>query len=129
MGAAARGRADVVVVTDDNPRSEDPAEIRAAVLAGATGRPRAASGAGATATVIDAGSARSEADRRGHRPAPSLAAAQPGGAAVDTVVVLGKGHEKGQEIHGVKHPFDDRDAVRAALAAVGYATEAIGDPA
>jgi UDP-N-acetylmuramoyl-L-alanyl-D-glutamate--2,6-diaminopimelate ligase len=34
---------------------------------------------------------------------------------VDTVVVLGKGHEKGQEIHGVKHPFDDRDAVRAAL--------------
>ena len=37
---------------------------------------------------------------------------------VDTVVVLGKGHEKGQEIRGVKHPFDDRDAVRAALAAV-----------
>ena len=36
---------------------------------------------------------------------------------VDTVVVLGKGHEKGQEIHGVKHPFDDREAVRAALGA------------
>jgi UDP-N-acetylmuramoyl-L-alanyl-D-glutamate--2,6-diaminopimelate ligase len=36
---------------------------------------------------------------------------------VDTVVVLGKGHEKGQEIHGVKHPFDDRDAVRSALSA------------
>ena len=40
-----------------------------------------------------------------------------GSSGVDTVVVLGKGHEKGQEIHGVKHPFDDRDAVRAALSA------------
>ena len=40
-----------------------------------------------------------------------------GSSGVDTVVVLGKGHEKGQEIHGVKHPFDDRDAVRSALSA------------
>jgi UDP-N-acetylmuramoyl-L-alanyl-D-glutamate--2,6-diaminopimelate ligase len=40
-----------------------------------------------------------------------------GPAGTDTVVVLGKGHEKGQEIHGVKHPFDDRDAVRSALSA------------
>jgi UDP-N-acetylmuramoyl-L-alanyl-D-glutamate--2,6-diaminopimelate ligase len=38
---------------------------------------------------------------------------------IDTIVILGKGHEKGQEIHGVKHPFDDREAARAALAAAG----------
>ena len=111
MGAAAARRADVVVVTDDNPRSEDPAEIRSAVIAGAreavgdgrAGRPRSST----------AGRARA----RSPRPSPSRWSAGQD-RPVDTVVVLGKGHEKGQEIHGVKHPFDDRDAVRAALAAV-----------
>jgi UDP-N-acetylmuramoyl-L-alanyl-D-glutamate--2,6-diaminopimelate ligase len=68
----------------------------------------------ARATEIIDGGTRSSAIAE----AIALAVADPGDdRPVDTVVVLGKGHEKGQEIHGVKHPFDDRDAVRAALAA------------
>jgi len=111
MGAAAALRADVVVVTDDNPRTEDPAAIRAAVVAGA--REVVRSG-GATATEIIDGGSRSDAIAE----AVALAVVASGeNQPVDTVVVLGKGHEKGQEIHGVKHPFDDRDALRAALAA------------
>ena len=117
MGAAAARRADVVVVTDDNPRSEEPGDIRAAVMAGA--RETVASGQARATDIIDGGS-RVQRDRRGRRhrrPRSRL------GDGVDTVVVLGKGHEKGQEIHGVKHPFDDREAVRAALgAALGAAT-------
>ncbi|MER7074101.1 UDP-N-acetylmuramoyl-L-alanyl-D-glutamate--2,6-diaminopimelate ligase [Terrabacter sp. NPDC000476] len=112
MGAAAARRADVVVVTDDNPRSEDPAAIRAAVVAGA--REAVAAGSAVATEIIDGG-ARPSAIAE----AVALAVLGAGaGSPVDTVVVLGKGHEKGQEIHGVKHPFDDRDAVRAALAAV-----------
>jgi UDP-N-acetylmuramoyl-L-alanyl-D-glutamate--2,6-diaminopimelate ligase len=112
MGAAAARQADVVVVTDDNPRSEDPADIRAAVVAGAREQVRA--GAARATEIIDGGS-------RSSAIAEAIALAVVGSSKdspVDTVVVLGKGHEKGQEIHGVKHPFDDRDAVRAALAAV-----------
>jgi UDP-N-acetylmuramoyl-L-alanyl-D-glutamate--2,6-diaminopimelate ligase len=112
MGAAAARQADVVVVTDDNPRSEDPAEIRSAVIAGAQEQVRG--GTGRASEIIDGGT-RSSAIAE----AIALALAGTGeDRPVDTVVVLGKGHEKGQEIHGVKHPFDDRDAVRAALAAV-----------
>jgi UDP-N-acetylmuramoyl-L-alanyl-D-glutamate--2,6-diaminopimelate ligase len=113
MGAAAARRADVVVVADDNPRSEDPATIRAAVVEGA--RAQVASGDATASEIIDGG-ARASAVAE----AVALAVVGSGEQAedVDTVVVLGKGHEKGQEIHGVKHPFDDRDAVRAALAAV-----------
>jgi len=112
MGAAAARRADVVVVTDDNPRSEDPAEIRSAVIAGA--REEVGAGAARASEIIDGGT-RSSAIAE----AIALAVVSTGeDHPVDTVVVLGKGHEKGQEIHGVKHPFDDRDAVRAALAAV-----------
>lgn len=111
MGAAAARQADVVVVTDDNPRSEDPAQIRAAVVAGARAVVR---DGGARATDIIDGGTRASAIAE----AIALAVVDPGDdRPVDTVVVLGKGHEKGQEIHGVKHPFDDRDAVRAALAA------------
>ena len=112
MGAAAARQADVVVVTDDNPRTEDPADIRAAVIAGAREQVRA--GTGRACDIIDGG-ARSSAIAE----AIALAVVDSGqDRPVDTVVVLGKGHEKGQEIHGVKHPFDDRDAVRAALAAI-----------
>lgn len=113
MGRAAAERADVVVVTDDNPRSEDPGAIRGAVLAGA--RRAVAEGTATAVQVIDGGS-RSQAIAE----AIALTAldASPG-QQVDTVVVLGKGHEKGQEIAGVKHPFDDRDAVRSALSAAG----------
>jgi len=92
MGEIAARLADVLVVTDDNPRSEDPAAIRAAVLAGATEVPE-----GARAEVHEVG------DRRA---AIRLAVSRAG--AGDTVVVAGKGHETGQEVHGTVHPFDDR---------------------
>jgi len=99
MGEIAATLADVVIVTDDNPRSEDPAAIRAAVLAGARGH---------RAEVCE------EGDRRlAIRAALSLA--EPG----DIVLVAGKGHETGQEVAGVVHPFDDRDVVREELAALG----------
>ena len=129
MGMAAGRRADVVIVTDDNPRSEDPATIREAVLAGAR---RAVREGGATATeVLDGGSRtqaiteavamavrdRTDSCASSHSSDSGGTTGSSGSGAVDTVVVLGKGHEKGQEIHGVKHPFDDRDAVRSALSA------------
>ncbi|MFT3877272.1 MAG: UDP-N-acetylmuramoyl-L-alanyl-D-glutamate--2,6-diaminopimelate ligase [Propioniciclava sp.] len=88
MGRAAAEGADVVVVTDDNPRSEDPAAIRAAVLAGA----REVAGVEA----IDGGPRRDAI-------ALALRLARPG----DWVAVLGKGHETGQEIAGATSPFDD----------------------
>ena len=110
MGAAAARLADVVVVTDDNPRSEDPAAVRAAVLAGATAPGGGPGGSGPSAQVLEV------ADRAGAIRA-ALDAAGPGG----TVLVAGKGHERGQETAGVVHPFDDRDEVRAALAAVAEA--------
>lgn len=92
MGAAAARTADLVVVTDDNPRTEEPASIRAAVLAGA----REVTGSRA----VDGG------DRRA---AISLALSEAG--ADDVVVVLGKGHEQGQEIDGRIIPFDDQQVV------------------
>jgi UDP-N-acetylmuramoyl-L-alanyl-D-glutamate--2,6-diaminopimelate ligase len=99
MGAIGARLADVLVVTDDNPRTEDPAAIRAAVLAGAREVPDAE-----RAEVLEVGPRR-EAIRH----AISLATAG------DTVLVAGKGHETGQESGGVVEPFDDRDEVRAAL--------------
>ena len=99
MGAAAAARAEVLVVTDDNPRTEDPAAIRAAVLAGA----RAERGGG---EVLEIG------DRRA-----AITATVGLAGAGDAVVVAGKGHETGQEIHGVIHPFDDAAELAAALAA------------
>ena len=99
MGAAAASRAEVLVVTDDNPRTEDPAEIRAAMLAGA----QAAPGRG---EVLEIG------DRRAAI-AAAVAIARPG----DALVIAGKGHETGQEIHGVKHPFDDASELGTALGA------------
>jgi UDP-N-acetylmuramoyl-L-alanyl-D-glutamate--2,6-diaminopimelate ligase len=108
MGAAAVAQADLVIVTDDNPRSEDPASIRAAVLAGAREQERSLTsvpgGAGRVGRVREIGD-RAEAIR--------LAVAGAGDG--DTVAVLGKGHESGQEIAGVVHPFDDRTHLRAAM--------------
>ncbi|WP_452440266.1 UDP-N-acetylmuramoyl-L-alanyl-D-glutamate--2,6-diaminopimelate ligase [Nocardioides ginsengisoli] len=98
MGAIAAELADLVVVTDDNPRTEDPAAIRAEVLAGArTG----------TAEILEIG------DRRA-----AIAEALARAGAGDVVLVAGKGHESGQEVAGVVHPFDDRDVVREVLAAL-----------
>lgn len=100
MGAAAAEGADVVVITDDNPRSEDPARIRAAALEGARQVPASRRG-----EIIEIG------DRRA-----AITWALDHARGDDTVLVLGKGHEQGQEIAGVKHPFDDRAVVREALA-------------
>jgi UDP-N-acetylmuramoyl-L-alanyl-D-glutamate--2,6-diaminopimelate ligase len=97
MGRLAAELADVVVVTDDNPRTEDPAAIRAAVLEGARA---------GTAEVVE------EGDRRAAI-AEALRLAGPG----DIVVVAGKGHETGQEVKGTVHPFDDREVARELLAA------------
>ena len=99
MGEAAARRSDLLVVTDDNPRTEDPAAIRAAMLAGAEEVP-----AGQRGEVIDIG------DRRAAI-AAAVERAQPG----DVVVIAGKGHETGQEIAGVVHPFSDRDELAAAI--------------
>jgi UDP-N-acetylmuramoyl-L-alanyl-D-glutamate--2,6-diaminopimelate ligase len=101
MGAAAASTADVVIVTDDNPRSEDPAAIRAAVLAGA--RETARTSGAQVLEVPD----RAEAIRR------AVATAVAG----DVLLVAGKGHEQGQEVADQIYPFDDRDQLRAALAA------------
>ena len=100
MGVAAARGADMVFVTDDNPRTEDPAAIRAAVLAGA-------SAAGTTAVLRDIGS-RAEAIRE------AVAAAVSAGRG-STVAVVGKGHETGQEVAGTVYPFDDREELRRAL--------------
>jgi UDP-N-acetylmuramoyl-L-alanyl-D-glutamate--2,6-diaminopimelate ligase len=106
MGAAAAAHADLVVVTDDNPRSEDPASIRAAVLNGAVGHDRCAR----PSTEPSQERVREIADR-----AAAIRAAVALASAGDTVVVLGKGHETGQDTAGVVHPFDDRAELRAAL--------------
>jgi UDP-N-acetylmuramoyl-L-alanyl-D-glutamate--2,6-diaminopimelate ligase len=90
MGEIAGRLADVVIVTDDNPRSEDPAAIRSAVLDGAG----AGGGAADVSEIGDRRLAIREAVRR----------AEPG----DVVLIAGKGHESGQEVDGVVHPFDDR---------------------
>ncbi len=95
MGAAAARHADLVIVTDDNPRSEVPEAIRNAVLAGA--REAAESGT----EVVDGGE---RAAAIGH----ALAQSGPG----DWVAVLGKGHERGQNIGGVIRDFDDVDVVQ-----------------
>jgi len=100
MGEVAARLADVLVVTDDNPRSEDAAAIRAAILEGARQVPDPE-----RAELHEVG------DRRAAiRLAVSL------GHAGDTVVVAGKGHERGQLVNGVTHDFDDRDVLREELA-------------
>lgn len=89
MGAAAAKGADVAIVTDDNPRSEDPAFIRKAVLAACPGG-------------VEIG------DRRA-----AIAAALAGLATGDVLVVAGKGHEQGQIVKGEVIPFDDASVLRA----------------
>jgi UDP-N-acetylmuramoyl-L-alanyl-D-glutamate--2,6-diaminopimelate ligase len=106
MGEASARGADIVVVTDDNPRSEDPEAIRAAVRGGAQ---REAKRTGAVVLEV-AGRAAAIAE--------GVRRAWPGGV----VLVAGKGHEQGQEIGGVVHPFDDRAALRAALDLVAAET-------
>jgi UDP-N-acetylmuramoyl-L-alanyl-D-glutamate--2,6-diaminopimelate ligase len=101
MGAIAARDADLLIVTDDNPRSEDPAAIRKAMLDGAWAVPD-----------DERGEIREVGDR-----AAAIAEAVAAAGDGDTVLVAGKGHETGQEIAGVVHPFDDRLVLRAALEA------------
>jgi UDP-N-acetylmuramoyl-L-alanyl-D-glutamate--2,6-diaminopimelate ligase len=98
MGAAAGERADVVVVTSDNPRREDPEAIIDAVVAGIGAAPR--------------GEIHRQADRRAAIGA-ALTSARPG----DLVVIAGKGHETTQTAAGQVRPFDDRAVARELLEA------------
>ena len=93
MGRIAADLADLVLVTSDNPRSEEPLAIIQDIL----------QGAGMDVEI--------DPDRRSAIERV-LTLARPG----DVVVIAGKGHEQGQEIAGRKEPFDDRDVARAALA-------------
>lgn len=95
MGAAARALADAVVVTSDNPRSEDPAAIIDQIIAGASEGP----------AVLHV-----EPDRRA-----AIATAFATAGVDDVVVIAGKGHERGQEVAGVVTPFDDREVARSLL--------------
>ena len=101
MGAAAAKRADFVVVTDDNPRTEDPAPIRAAVIAGAR---EGAQEAGRDVEIIEVASRAEAIDA-------VVNWAQTG----DAVIVVGKGHEVGQLVGETMHHFDDREEVSRAL--------------
>lgn len=92
MGRVASERSDVVWITSDNPRSEDPAAIAQAVADGA--------GPGAT-VLLD----------RAQAIAAAVAAARPG----DAVLVAGKGHETEQIVGEAHHPFDDHAVLRAAV--------------
>ncbi len=97
MGDALVAGSDIAIFTSDNPRSEDPSQILAAMV---NGREESES------VVI-------EVNRR-QAIARAVTEALPG----DTVIVLGKGHEKGQEIQGVKEPFDDRIELAKAIEAL-----------
>nr|WP_296072706.1 UDP-N-acetylmuramoyl-L-alanyl-D-glutamate--2,6-diaminopimelate ligase [uncultured Actinoplanes sp.] len=99
MGAAAARGSDLVIVTDDNPRTEDPASVRAAVRAGAEE-------AGAAAKIIEVAGRRQAIGE-------AVRLAGPG----DVIALLGKGHERGQEVDGEVLPFDDRIELAAALTA------------
>jgi UDP-N-acetylmuramoyl-L-alanyl-D-glutamate--2,6-diaminopimelate ligase len=102
MGETAAELADLVVVTDDNPRDEEPADIRAAIVAGA---------AGGRAEVVEIGDRRAAIEH-------AVGWARSG----DVVLVAGKGHEAGQTSHGQTRPFDDRDELARALDALGSLT-------
>ncbi|MEM9778530.1 MAG: UDP-N-acetylmuramoyl-L-alanyl-D-glutamate--2,6-diaminopimelate ligase [Pseudomonadota bacterium] len=94
MGAAARDNADVAFVTDDNPRSEDPAEIRRQVMVGCPEANEVGDRAEAILTAVDA--------------------LQPG----DTLLIAGKGHETGQTVGDDVLPFDDAEQASIAVAAL-----------
>ena len=111
MGAAAASLADVAILTSDNPRSEDPLAILAAMLDGVLSVPQ-----DERARVII------EPDRAaaiGH--AVSLATAG------DVIVVAGKGHETGQYVAGAVLPFDDRQVTAPALARLAEGQPVPGD--
>ena len=94
MGQAARDNADILFVTDDNPRSEDPALIRAAILTACPDANEVGDRAEAILLGVDA--------------------LQAG----DALLIAGKGHETGQTIDGNIYPFDDLEQASIAVAAL-----------
>jgi UDP-N-acetylmuramoyl-L-alanyl-D-glutamate--2,6-diaminopimelate ligase len=104
MGEVAATGADVLIVTDDNPRSEPPADIRAAMIAGTDAVP-----ADQRAQILEEGNRQVAIER-------AIALAGPG----DTVLIAGKGHETGQEVDGALLAFDDVEVARTVLAGQGY---------
>ncbi|MDH4479220.1 MAG: UDP-N-acetylmuramoyl-L-alanyl-D-glutamate--2,6-diaminopimelate ligase [Rhodoferax sp.] len=96
MGAIAAAKADQIVITSDNPRSEKPAAIVSQILTGVTGQSR-------PEVQVDRGAAIANAIARAARS--------------DVILVAGKGHEETQDIGGVKTPFSDRAHALQALAA------------
>jgi UDP-N-acetylmuramyl-tripeptide synthetase len=117
MGAAAGRGADVVVVTSDNPRAEAPEAIIADIRPGLDGLGLSVRTADAPLDGAAAGTYRVEPDRR-RAIGLAVAMARPG----DAVLIAGKGHETHQIIGRDRRPFDDREAARDALAAVGPGT-------
>lgn len=101
MGEAAARNADIVVVTSDNPRTEDPVAILDAIASGAR--------------AGDARELRVVEDRRA-----AIHEAISEARAGDVVVIAGKGHETGQIVGTTVLPFDDSEVAREALAAAGY---------
>ncbi len=100
MGVAARKYSDAIIVTDDNPRSEDAATIRRDILAGCPGAKEIGGRAEAIQTAIS------------------------GLHAGDALVIAGKGHEQGQIINGVTQPFSDEDeAIKATRSLGGWAAK------
>ncbi|TDV46310.1 UDP-N-acetylmuramoylalanyl-D-glutamate--2,6-diaminopimelate ligase [Actinophytocola oryzae] len=99
MGEAAARRSDLLIVTDDNPRTEAPTAIRAAMRAGAEAVPP-----GERGDILDIGDRRTAITEAVNRAGPG-----------DVVVIAGKGHETGQEIDAVVHPFSDLDELEAAI--------------
>ena len=95
MGKAVVERADVTIVTDDNPRSEKPAAIRAEILAACP-----------------------QAHEIGDRAAAILAGVDALKEPGDCLLIAGKGHEQGQEVMGVVRPFDDATQARSTVAAL-----------
>ncbi|MDE6176650.1 MAG: UDP-N-acetylmuramoyl-L-alanyl-D-glutamate--2,6-diaminopimelate ligase, partial [Paramuribaculum sp.] len=97
MAAEAASRSDMLILTSDNPRSEDPAEIIAQMEEGLPAERRADS--------------LSIADRR-----QAIRTAVRTATAGDVILIAGKGHETYQEINGVRHHFDDREELISAFA-------------
>ena len=95
MGEAAAQNADRVIITDDNPRSEDPATIRRAILASCPGATEIGDRAEAIRTALD------------------------GLSDGDALLIAGKGHEQGQIVGAETVPFDDSDVVRRSVRTLG----------
>jgi len=105
MGHVAAEHADLVLITSDNPRTEDPMEIIRAIETGVRAAPRQ----GAYDIIED----RAQAIHK------AIALARAG----DVVVIAGKGHETYQILGAQRYPFDDRQVAREALRALGFTPE------